>query len=226
MDIEGDQKDDNEISDNENDNPEKNKCLRSAWARIRRRSRKSSATDWLISLCTITIAITGFFQYLTLEKTDNTSRLRDRAFINFYDPKIERNTGYNPPRLTIRIIAQNTGNVPARNVSISYDCVITEKFKEIIDPFPIAKFSIAQIPRYIGPNQIVSFLARDDTNVLLDRVINGEIDVFVVIKAEYIDGFDNVRMTQMSRQLHVDKTRQHSLSFAGSHNCIDEDCKQ
>jgi hypothetical protein len=180
-----------------------------------------------LAIFTLGLIIVGVLQLLTLEKTDETSRFRDRAFINFSDPVIRRFPNYDPPRLTINVAAQNTGNVPARNVSISYDCVIVDNSKNITDPFPTAKFSPVQIPRFIGPKQIIGFAVRDDTQTFFDSIMNGEIKVFIIVKAEYLDGFDShfPRVTQMSRQLHVDKSKLHSFSFAGSHNCIDEDCK-
>ena len=183
--------------------------------------------SFFLVLFTGALVVVGFLQWRAVEKTDLTSRLRDRAFINFSDPIREDFPNYDPPRLTFNVIVQNTGNVPARDVSISCDFMSVNKSQNIIDPFPIAKFSLVPIPRFIGPKQAIKFRVCDETEILFNRIINGEIDVFIVIKADYLDGFDPIhpRTTQMSRQLHVDKAKLHSLSFAGPHNCIDEDCR-
>jgi hypothetical protein len=178
-----------------------------------------------LAIFTLGLIVVGVLQWCTLEKTDKTSRFRDRAFINFSQPTIDRYESYKPPSVTVNVIAQNTGNVPARSVSISSDCVIVDKSKKIADPFPNASFAPARIPEFMGPQQMIRLKICDYTDTLFDRIRNGEIDVFIVINAKYIDGFDTPRVTQMSRQLHVD-AHHHSFSFAGSHNCIDEDCKQ
>lgn len=182
---------------------------------------------FFVAIFTLCLVVVGVLQRCTLEKTDLTSRLRDRAFVNFSDPMIENFPSYNPPRKTINIIAHNTGNVPARNVSINYDCVI-DKEKTIDDPFVVAKFTRAAIPLFIGPKQGVKLRVCNETHRFFDRIANGEINVFIVVRAEYLDGFDSqhLRTTQTSRQLRIDKTGLHSFSFAGPHNCIDEDCNK
>lgn len=189
--------------------------------------RKPSVTDWLIVAITLIICYIAYLQWQTAEKSDQTTRLRDRAFINFSNPTLKVFPKYNPPRMTINITAQNTGNVPAKNVLIDYDCLIVEKSKDISDPFKIAKFRKARIPQFMGPKQIVGFAAMDvERDAFMDRMLKEGIKVYVVVKTEYLDGFDpdHKRTTQMSRQFHFDAAKLHSFSFAGSHNCIDDDC--
>lgn len=184
-------------------------------------------TTWLLIIITAGICFIGYLQWQTGEKSDQTSRLRDRAFINFSNPTLKDFPQYNPAHMTINITAQNTGNVPAKNVSIDYDCLIVEKSKDIADPFKIAKFRKAPIPQFMGPKQIVGFAAMDvERDAFMDRMLKEGIKVYVVVKTEYLDGFDpdHKRTTQMSRQFHVDNAKLHSFSFAGSHNCIDDDC--
>jgi len=187
-----------------------------------------SPTDWLLAVITAVICFIAYLQWQAAEKSDQTSRLRDRAFINFSNPTLIDFPNYNPPRMTINITAQNTGNVPARNVSIDYDCLVVEKSKDITDPFKIANFRKAQIPQFMGPKQAIGFAALDiERDAFMDRMLKEGIKVYIVVKTEYLDGFDpdHKRTTQMSRQFHVDVAKLHSFSFAGSHNCIDEDCK-
>lgn len=184
--------------------------------------------NFFVAVFTFFLVVVGALQWNTLKQTDQTSRLRDRAFINFSNPTLNDFPNYNPPRMTVNVTAQNTGNVSARNVSIEYDCLIVEKSKDIADPFKIAKFHKAQIPQFIGPKQVVGFAAIDvERDKFMDRMLKEGIKVYIVVKTEYLDGFDpdHKRTTQMSRQFHVDVTKLHSFSFAGSHNCIDEDCK-
>lgn len=175
---------------------------------------------------TFVLIVVGLLQWCTLEKTDETSRFRDRAFINFFDPEVRYFPNYAPPRMTINITAQNTGNVPARNVSIYYDCLIADK--PIADPFKNAKFRNVPIPKFVGPKQAVGFVALDvPSDDFRNRMLKEGVHVYIVVKIDYFDGFDfiNKRTTQMSRQFHVDSAKLHSFSFAGSHNCIDKDCK-
>jgi len=181
---------------------------------------------FFVALFTLFLVVVGVLQFCVLRETVETSRLRDRAFINFNDPTIKEFLQYNPPEKTISVLAQNTGNVPARNVYIRYDCVRVDKSEHIRDPFSIAKFSVAPMPRFMGPKQAFNVKICDVTQTFFDEIISGKIKAFIVIKVEYLDGFGTQRTTQMSRQLHVDGSKLHSFSFAGTHNCIDDDCKE
>lgn len=102
------------------------------------------------------------------------------------------------------------------------------KSKNVIDPFEIAKFRPAQLPKFMGPKQAMGFAVIDvERDAFINRILNEGIQVYVVVKTKYLDGFDrhNERSIQMSRQLHLDVAKLHSFRFAGPHNCIDENCK-
>ena len=73
----------------------------------------------MIAWATYELATISEAQRKILDQTDQTSRLRDRAFVYFFDPTI---TPYPPEKPTvwgIGINVENAGNMPARYVSIS-----------------------------------------------------------------------------------------------------------
>jgi hypothetical protein len=91
----------------------------------------------------------------------------------------------------------------------------------------LAKWSIVEVPNVIGPKQHFILHGSDIPISKIEAAKKSDIDLFILMEAEYIDGFDldKSRITQMSRILRFDKYGGHSLGFAGPHNCTDDDCR-
>lgn len=168
----------------------------------------------------------GYLQWQTLKKTDETSRLRDRAFVYFSNPTIIPYPPDNPIVWGITINMENAGNMPARRISIRYAWTYSQKTENIIDPFPSVKWSDAEVPNVMGPKQKFSLQGGEIPKKIIEEAQKSIIDVFILMEAEYIDGFelDKSRVTQMSRILRFDKYGSRSLGIAGPHNCTDDDC--
>jgi hypothetical protein len=120
----------------------------------------------------------------------------------------------------------NAGNMPARQVGISYDCPDAPVADNVSDPFPLAKWKPAQIGSVIGPKQGFSLQGCNVPIGTINEAMNSLRLVFYVVKATYIDGFylDRIRKTQVSRVLRFDPWGGQSLQFTGPHNCTDDDC--
>jgi hypothetical protein len=186
----------------------------------------------ILALGTVGLAVIAVLQWLTLEKTDQTSRLRDRAFIYFSDPPL---TPYPPDKPIVwgaGISVLNAGNMPARRIAIQYDCPDAPMSDQITDPFPLAKWKNAEVGNVIGPKNQFSLLA---CNIPIATVKAAKWSedgkqpvrqIFYVAQVKYLDGFDldEPRITQMSRKLIFDQQGNYSLGFTGPHNCSDDDC--
>lgn len=172
-------------------------------------------------------AVVGTLQYCTLQKTDQTSRLRDRAFVYFATPTYRLYPNKNPSVWAIEINLVNAGAMPARSFSIRYKCIVSKQ--AIDDPFSLKNLPAAETGKVIGPKQFVSFLAHQSIQGQFSQVqdiIDKKLFVYVIARLEYLDGFDfeKVRVTEMSRQLHLDAAGGYSFHLAGPHNCTDDDC--
>ncbi len=190
---------------------------------------KDNCKDKMMVLITVILAIIGIFQWTAIEKTDQTSRLRDRAFVYFLIPTIKP-WPEPPAKVTdwgVLIKINNAGNMPARNLSIRYALVQTDKAKKIIDPWPDAKFTPVNVTDSIGPKQSFSLVAEPGIKIKeVEACKKSEIDIFLLMEVKYIDGFDlkDFRYTQMSLQLRIDEGGTHGQYFAGPHNCTDDQC--
>ena len=180
----------------------------------------------MIAWATYELATISEAQRKILDQTDQTSRLRDRAFVYFFDPTI---TPYPPEKPTvwgIGINVENAGNMPARRVTVRYACVDAPRSQHVVDPFPMRKWINAEVPSVIGPKRGVSIQSCNIPIGTIEAAKKSEIDVFVLMETKYLDGFvaDRDRVTQMTRVLRFDQYGGHSLGFAGPHNCSDDDC--
>jgi hypothetical protein len=185
-------------------------------------ARWTRLLGWFTAASTITLFVTA----MILLRTDDTSRLRDRAFIYFEDP---HPTPYPPGQVAIvamDIRVVNAGNMPARRVMVRYDCPNAPRSSQTHDPFLLANWKHAEIGTVIGPKQAFT---SQGCEIPIDTIKDAQAfkqDVFYVVEAQYIDGFDldTPRVTQLSRNFRFDQSGGRSLGVVGPHNCSDNDC--
>jgi hypothetical protein len=185
-----------------------------------------STVNFILAAFTFCLVIVGILQWCILRQTDQTSRLRDRAFIYFLNPTFFPYPPDKPIVWGISINLQNAGNMPARRISIRYGYTISEASANIVDPFPLATWADASVPNVIGPKQSFSLQGCEFPISIIEAAQKSEKNIFILMEAKYIDGFelDRLRVTQMSRSLRFDAHGGFSLGFAGPHNCTDDDC--
>ena len=100
------------------------------------------------------------------------------------------------------------------------------KSENVTDPFPLAKWTKAEITTVIGPKQSFQVQGCNVPIGTINEAKNGLRDVFYVLEAKYIDGFNlkTIRLTQVSRIFRFDQYGGGALWFIGPHNCSDADC--
>ena len=164
-----------------------------------------------------------------LYRTDETSRLRDRALLYFGDPHITPYPDTKPIVWAFDINVANAGNMPARRVAIRFDCPRAPSSDDVRDTFQLAKeLKSAAIASVIGPKQEVRLQACEVPIEVIAQAQNFQLNILYLVEAKYLDGFDaeTTRVTQMSRGLSFDTSGGRSWSFTNSHNCTDDDCPE
>ncbi|MGA7787009.1 MAG: hypothetical protein WCA56_02460 [Xanthobacteraceae bacterium] len=181
---------------------------------------------------TVVLAATSALTALILYWTDQTSRLRDRAFISFGDPPQEPYppAPASPTIWAAGITVANTGNMPARRVTIRYACPDAPAGEEVADTFGLAsstEWKSAQIGSVIVPRQGATLQGCAIPIEVYNDAKNSRRQLFYIVEARYMDGFDldTVRVTQMSRYFAFDPWGGRSLGFTKTHNCTDDDCR-
>ena len=184
---------------------------------------KPSLTDWLI------VIIMSYFQLDVAEKSDETSRLRDRAYVYFSTPSF---TPYpskdNPTEWIFKVAFHNSGNMPAQSLNIRYT-VIDSPTPTDIAPITQAKWTQANTPKTFGPKQDFLFQLFDVKIITIDEFRkmkkSGSMGKFILAEATYFDGFSKEqRVTKMGVRLNIDTIGAHSFSFTHNYNCTDDDC--
>jgi len=113
--------------------------------------------NWTRVLGAFTIILTGtsILTALILYWTDQTSRLRDRAFLYFGDPPVTPYPPSKPVTWGVGISVTNAGNMPARRATVRYACPDASSRESVQDPFSLAKWADAKIGSVLGPKQSV-----------------------------------------------------------------------
>lgn len=198
------------------------------------RENERTIAKWtrVLGWFTAVMALTGALTVVILYWTDQTSRLRDRAFVSFGDPPQE---AY--PRLPAAptiwaagIKVANAGNMPARRVTIRYACPDAPHDEAVTDTFGLVgsnDWKTAQIGSVIIPKQGATLQGCAIPIDVYNDAKNSGRQLFYLVEAQYLDGFDleTVRVTQMSRYFAFDPWGGRSLGFTTSHNCTDDDCR-
>ena len=183
----------------------------------------------VLAVTTVIIAFIAFFQLCAIEKTDQTSRLRDRAYVYFFTPSfIPYPSEDNPTEWIFKIVIHNSGNMPAQSLNIRY-AVIDSPTPTDIAPIAQAKWIQANTPKTFGPKQDFLFQLFDAKIIMIDEFRkmkkSGSMGKFILVEATYFDGFSpEQRVTKMSARLNIDTTGAHSFSFTHNYNCTDNDC--
>ncbi len=181
----------------------------------------------ILGVVTIALAAIGAATAWIAYEADQTSRLRDRAFVYFGDPQIRPYPDADPIIWAFSIKFTNAGNMPARRVAVRVACPDAPFSDKVSDTFRlVADWHAAQIANVIGPKQEAEVQGCEVKIEKINEAKNFHLHVFYLVEAKYLDGFDlnTTRVTQMSRVLGFDQWGGHSLGFADSHNCTDDDC--
>jgi len=157
---------------------------------------------------TAVLAATSVLTLIVLYRTDETSRLRDRAFVYFRDPQIRPYPDANAIIWAFSIKFGNAGNMPASRVAMRVACPDVPFAEEVSDSFRLATdWTTAQIASVIGPKQEAEVQGCEVKIEKINEAKSRHLRVFYLVEAKYLDGFDlhTTRVTQMSRALGFDQ---------------------
>jgi len=206
---------------------EKNASRTKADAEHRENERLMARWTRRLGWFTAVLAVTSILTLWVLYRTDETSRLRDRAFVYFGDPQRRPYPDANPIVWAFSIKFGNAGNMPASRVAVRVACPDAPFTDDVSDSFRLATdWTTAQIASVIGPKQDAEVQGCEVKIEKINEAKNHNLRVFYLVEAKYLDGFDlhTTRVTQMSRALAFDQWGGYSMGFTNSHNCTDDDC--
>jgi hypothetical protein len=199
------------------------------------KDRKSAET-----LTIIGVFIAGAIAYLqwnalektdvTLGKQDETTRLRDRAFVYFNGTEVQPYPANSPVVWGAIIGISNTGNMAANRLTVRFACPITERTSFVQDPFAIAtQWRKLDFPNVIGPKQFLGPLQLRGCETAITDINEAKKHqrvIYLALEIQYLDGFEaqKMRVTRMGRIYQFDDFDGFSMGFAGPNNCSDDDC--
>ncbi len=200
---------------------------------------ETDANKWARKLTqwTAVVAIVGIATVIVLYRTDETARLRDRAFVYFtsftFTPVIGPNGRATAWRITPFWL--NSGNTPAKFVDVETWCPIET------NPNPVYRYDKLignGNGRSIGPKQTIQGIICQITSTALSTERDG-VKLFLTARASYRDVFDPeyervteycAQITGLSGDLSDPNNRStYLLTDSGPdcklHNCSDDECK-
>ena len=163
------------------------------------------------------------------KRSDETLRLRDRAYVYFGDADFAPYP-YPPAKPTVwgvTIPIYNAGNMPAHKIVVRYSCPdIPHSDRPTKVPFDSADWKTPEMTQTIGQKLAFVFQACHIPIETIADAQKGKRDVFIIAEVRYTDGFDpdRTRVTQMARTLLFDQHGGRRLGLGASHNCSDDDC--
>ena len=149
----------------------------------------------ILGAFTIILAIISGLTAAILYVTDQTSRLRDRAFLYFGDPPITPYPPGSPILWGVGITVTNAGNMPARRLTIRYACPDAPFSDDVPDTFQLAttQWKTAQIGSVIGPRQAATLQGCEVPIDVINDAKKSLRHVFYLVEAKYLEALTSVR---------------------------------
>lgn len=183
-------------------------------------------TGWLM-VYTGLLIIVGALQLCTLNQGEKTNQEINRAVVYFDNLQFEPYPRDRPVTIAIETIVINSGNTPAYNIGMKFDCPDKSRVAASADPFEKAKLETRyDPPTFLGPKQRVILLACELAPSMVGDTQNGINAWYVAGEITYFDTFNSIQQhrTQISRNIRIDKFGGGSFGYVGKHNCADRDC--
>ncbi len=190
-----------------------------------------------ITLFTGVLAILAFAQWYTLEKTDDTLRAGERAFVFVkQEPNswtVARKVGDEVTR-TFGVIWENNGNSQTRDMKITLWCPRPSIF-ETVDPITAGKPPVfSDVARLLGPKQYVWGGVCNYSATELEDIKAKKLPWFVAARATYYDIFGKWHRTEYCTVIfniegdfkNVNAVRTNDMIGCAAHNCADNECSQ
>ncbi len=206
-----------------------------ATQKISNRKRENAETFTILLLCVA--GIIAFLQWRTLEKTDQTWKAGERAFVFARVDKAGWQPAEKIGNQVVRgffVPIENSGNSPTKDLVVSLYCPRPTAF-DVIDPITAKATPTVVSPRLLGPKQLQWAGVCNYTASELQSVRGDKLSLFVAFRADYYDIFDAHHVTEFCQTLmnFIEGDFQ-QLSFipnsnfvpCKAHNCADDECKR
>jgi hypothetical protein len=187
-------------------------------------------TKALVFVGSIT-AVILFFQYCTLEKTDQTQRAANRAFVFVKQTYWAHAAG----SAEYRYIAEweNSGNTPPDHMTVQIACIHSDWGES--DPLTVKNATLSdKFSRVMGPKQtVIGGYCIFSSEQMIDGQ-SGKMHLYFFTKAEYSDVYDPTytHVTEYCiefREIKASDIQPNALSLGipcDTHNCTDENCRK
>jgi hypothetical protein len=191
----------------------------------------------VLALATAALVYVSWLQQRTLDKTDETFRAGERAFIF----PAQNNVAFQPAKTidgkVIRaypIVWENSGNSPTVNLVIETYCLDSLPLAEK-NPITVLHNPTAHVQRLLGPKQTTWGGVCNYSAEQFDMVRDNGYHLYIASKADYFDIFDNhhyteacfefVNLSKDDKFEDVKVTPQGGINNCGR-NCADKECEK
>jgi hypothetical protein len=153
----------------------------------------------VLAIATIGLTIISFLQWRTLEKTDETWRVGERAFVFLKLP----GDGWQKAQITINGITmrtlpvtwENSGNSPTRDLVVKLYCV-PPQLNAVKNPITVPVQPPLEVRLLLGPKQTTWGGACNYPAAALDLVKDKGYHLYIAAVADYFDIFDAPHKTE------------------------------
>jgi hypothetical protein len=191
----------------------------------------------VLALATLALVYVSVLQWRASEKTDETFRAGERAFVfpaqNNVAFQLAREIAGKVIRL-YPIVWENSGNSPTVNLVIKTYCLDSLPLPEE-NPIAVLHKPSADLQRLLGPKQTAWGGARIYSAEQLDNVRGSGYHLYIASTADYFDIFDKHHYTEACFEL-TDFSKDDKFEDAKvipradinncGRNCADEECKK
>jgi hypothetical protein len=193
----------------------------------------SNAFNFILAIATIGLAFVSFLQWRTLDKTDETFRAGERAFV--FVKQIIWGQAQMKDGMAYRSVApewENNGNSQTKGLIVELNCPRPTWLTDD-NPMRISDGNFGTTPRLIGPRQTTAEGSCKYSADELKTVQHNGKHLYIAGKATYDDIFDKPHVTEYCVEIvnvigdvsAADVTPYNDTQICGR-NCADEECKK
>jgi len=186
----------------------------------------------ILALATLALVVISILQWLTLDRTDQTFRAGERAFVFVTHSREGWQRAEKINDEIVRefpVVWENVGNSPTRGLLIKLYCPDVQPFA-VTNPVSLPG-KTEQMSATIEPKQTTWGGSCFYSNLQLKLVKNNEYHLYVIAMADYFDIFDEHHKTEscfelaeMSGNLDDLDAQPHGRLRYCERNCADKEC--
>jgi hypothetical protein len=192
-----------------------------------------NAFTCVLAVATLGLVIVSFLQWRTLDKTDETFRAGERAFVF-----VTHNGGqWQPARMIngevlrfLPVVWENSGNSPTRRLTFDLHCPEAQE-SVVQNPTQLPGRSSGPVHKLLGPKQSIFAGVCGYSVAQLNLVRDNGYHLYIVSTADYFDIFEEHHRTEACFEVinlngnFEDLQTVPKNDFIGcGRNCADEEC--